>query len=362
MKTIKHSTVIYLSAIVIAITGCKKDDEPLPASSSFNLTNGVFIVNEGNFGSSDGSVTFFRTTSHEVIEDVFKTVNNRPIGDVVQSMTFDNNKAYIVVNNSKKIEVVNKNNFASIGTINGFSGPRFLLPVNTSKAYVCDWFANNVKVIDMNSLTITDSIPAGGGPEQMALINNKVFVANVGGWGIDSTVTVIDATANSVITTIQTALNPNSVVTDANGKIWVLCNGWYGLDAQGGTTDDVAGALIKINPATNTIEQTFTMGQFDHPFKMTINKEKNALYYLMGVSGYNGSIYKFDISGSALPPTPLVIKDFYGLGIDPVNEDVYGAYSPVFGQSGFMFRYENNGALKDSTKVGIGPNGFVFNY
>ena len=230
MKTIKHSTVIYLSVIVVAIAGCKKDDESLPASGSLNLTNGVFITNEGNFGSSDGSVTFFRTTSHEVIEDVFKRVNNRPLGDVVQSMTLDNNKGYIVVNNSRKIEVVNKNNFTSIGTINGFSSPRFLLPVNTSKAYVCDWFANNIKVIDMNSLTITDSIPAGSGPEQMALINNKVFVANVGGWEIDSTVTVIDATANSVITTIQTALNPNSVVTDANGKIWVLCNGWYGLD------------------------------------------------------------------------------------------------------------------------------------
>jgi len=280
----------------------------------------------------------------------------------VQSMTLFNNKGYIVVNNSHTIEVVNDINFVSAGTINGLSGPRYLLPITSAKAYVSDWFDNNIKVINLNSLLITDSIPAGNGPEQMALINNKVFVANVGGWGIDSTVTVIDATENSVITTIQTALNPNSVVTDADGKIWVLCNGWYGGDFQGGTSDDVAGVLIKIDPATNTIEQTFTMGQFDHPFKMTINKEKNTLYYLMGVSTYIGSIYKFDISSSALPTTPLVIKDFYGLGIDPINEDIYGAYSPVFGQEGYMFRYESNGTLKDSTKVGIGPNGFAFNY
>ena len=104
------------------------------------------------------------------------------------------------------------------------------------------------------------------------------------------------------------------------------------------------------------------MEQFDHPFKLTTNKDKTVLYYLMGVSAYDGSIYKFDISSAALPTAPLVVKNFYGLGIDPVNEDLYGAYSPVFGQSGFMFRYENNGTLKDSTKVGIGPNGFVFNY
>jgi YVTN family beta-propeller protein len=319
-------------------------------------------MNEGNFMAGDGSVAFFRPSTGEVFQDIFKLVNGRPLGDVVQSMTLRSDKGYIVVNNSHTVEAVNKNNFESTGTINGFSGPRFLIPVNGSKAYVSDWFANNIKVVDLNSLSITDSIPTGTGPEQMVLINNKVFVINIGGYGIDSTVTVIDAIADTVLATIQTPLNPNSGVTDINGKIWVLCNGWYGLDFTGGTSDDVAGALIKINPATNSIEATFAMGQFEHPFRLTINKNKNTLYYLMSMSGFDGSIYKFNISSSVLPASPLVIKNFYGLGIDPANEDLYGAYSPVFGQSGYMFRYENNGTFKDSTRVGVGPNGFVFNY
>ncbi|HKR06052.1 MAG TPA: YncE family protein [Bacteroidia bacterium] len=365
MKTIKLSAAMLLLAMAYVITGCKKDKEqiaPPPHDFSSGLNDIIFIINEGNFGSGDGSVTFFRKSTHEVVQDIFKLINSRPLGDVVQSMTLSGDNGYIVVNNSHTVEVVNKNNFLSLGTINGFAGPRFLLPISSSKAYVSDWFDNNIKVVDLNSLAITGNIPTGNGPEQMALINNKVFVVNIGGYGIDSTVTVIDANMNTVITTIQTSLNPNSVVIDANGKIWVLCNGWYGGDFQGGTSDDVAGALIEINPETYSIEKTLMMGQFDHPFRLTINKDKNVLYYLMGVSGFDGSIYKFHINSSALPSTPLVVKNFYGLGIDPANQDLYGAYSPVFGQSGYMFRYANNGTFKDSTKVGIGPNGFVFNY
>src|SRR6185436_10751980 len=363
MKTIKSLNVILVLAIIFSITGCKKDKDPVtPLSYDFvsGSNDKVFIINEGNFGSGDGSVTFFRKSTHEVIQDVFKLINNRPLGDVVQSMTLYEGKGFIVVNNSHTVEVINKSNFLSIGTINGFSGPRFLLPVNNTKAYVSDWFTNDIKVIDLTSLAITGSIPAGTGPEQMALVNSKVFVTNVGGFDIDSTVTVIDAVTNSVITTIQTPLNPNSIAVDMNGKVWVVCNGWYGLDFQGGTSDDVAGALIRIDPATNSIEETFMMGQYDHPSRLTINKDKNTLFYLMGISGFDGSIYKFHIDSPALLSAPLVAKNFYGLGIDPANEDLYGAYSPVFGQAGYMFRYAKNGILKDSTQVGVGPNGFVY--
>jgi hypothetical protein len=128
-----------------------------------------------------------------VLNDIFKTINGRTLGTFVQSMNIINDKAFIVVNGSAKVEVVNKTSFASLKTISGFRGPRFILPVSSDKAYISDWFANNIKVVDLNSLTITDSIPTGEGQNTMAMINNKVYVANIGGYGIDSTVTVIDA-------------------------------------------------------------------------------------------------------------------------------------------------------------------------
>ncbi|MEO5570421.1 MAG: YncE family protein [Bacteroidia bacterium] len=363
MKKIKNTALAISLFLFVILSGCKKEDKPnteIPETGSNNSV--VFVVNEGSFGSSNGSVSSFYTSTHQVIDDIFMTINNHPLGDVVQSMVLYKDKGYIVVNNSKKIEVVDRYSFLSKGTISGFTSPRYLLPVNDNKAYVSDWGVNNIKVVDLNSFVITDSIPAANGPEQMAMINNKVYVTNIGGYSIDSTLTIIDANTNAVIKTITVGMNPGNITTDYNGKIWVLCNGWYGVDWTGGTADDVAGSLVRINPMNDQIEATLPMGQFDHPLRLAMNKSKTAIYYLMGISGFDGNIFKFNVNSNTLSTAPLVIKNFYGLGIDPLNEDIYGAYSPVFGQSGYIFRYQNDGIFKDSARVGIGPNGFVFNY
>ena len=361
----KFITAGIILTIVVIICGCSKDDTN-PGGGGTNgssgTANGVFIINEGAFLQSNGSVTFFRPTTHEVIDDVFMKINNRVLGDVVQSLTIFNDKGYIVVNNSRTVEVVNKNTFVSAGTITGFASPRFFLPVNNNKAYVSDWTDNNIKIVDLNSLSITGSIPAGNGPEQMVMINNKVYVTNVGGFDIDSTVTVINPTNDAVLYNIPVGLNPNSLSVDVNGKLWVLCSGWYGPDYTGGTSDDVEGQLIRINPASDLIEDIFPLGQFDHPIKMAINKNKNTLYYLMSSSSFDGSVYKFNITDTVFAVSPIVNKSFYGLGIDPFTEDIYAAFAPSFTQSGYMFRYKNDGILKDSTKAGIAPSGFAFNY
>lgn len=360
MKKNKIIAGALYALFISGIISCTKEDDN-NTGGSFPVISGkgVFVINEGNFGSSDGSVSFYDPVSNKINNDVFKQVNKRPLGDVVQSMNIIGSTAYIVVNNSRTVEAADVNYFTSKGTITGFAGPRFLLPVSADKAYVSDWFDNNIKIISFSAMTITGSIPAGSGPEQMTLSSGKVFVTNVGGYDRDSTVTVIDIKTDSVIATIATGLNPNSIVTDANGKVWVLCNGWYGLDNIGGTADDVEGKLIRINPLTNQIEAEFTMKQFDHPLRLTMNRQKNELYYLVGVSGFTGSVYRFSIAGTSLPLSPVINKDLYGLGIHPEG-DIYGGFSPSFGQAGYMFRYENNGTLKDSTRVGTGPNGFVF--
>lgn len=357
MKKSKLICAALSIGVVCFIIGCKKDEVnygSIPAN--------VFIVNEGGFGNINGSISAFNSYTKNMVNDIFKNVNQRPLGDIVQSMKFSGNKGFIVVNVSSTVEVVNRNTFISEGTINGFASPRYFLPVSANKAYVSDWSDNNIKIIDINALSIAGSIPTGTGPEQMLLSNNKVFVTNVGGFGIDSTVTVIDANTDAVIATLNVGLNPNSIELDANGKLWVLCSGWYGPDFTGGTADDIAGKLLQINPVTNDIEAEYMMQQFDHPIKLAINNSKNELFYLMGVSGYEGAVYKFKIDDSTLPTTPLINKNFYGLGINPSDNDIYCGYSPVFGQSGYMFRFLNNGTLKDSLQVGIGPNGFIFNY
>jgi len=54
-------------------------------------------------------------------------------------MNIINGKAYLVVNNSSKIEIINPKTFKSIGTITGLRSPRYIIkqaPIKLYKRYL----------------------------------------------------------------------------------------------------------------------------------------------------------------------------------------------------------------------------------
>jgi YVTN family beta-propeller protein len=359
MKNHLFALCMLFTVIVIS---CEKEigtNSGIPPGTEDEL-RGVFIVNEGLFGAGNGTVSFRSSDGGFFSADLFQAVNNTSLGDVVQSMHIYNSKGYIIVNNSQKIEVVSMKDFKTISTITGFSSPRYFLAVNNNKGYVTDWFSNTVKIIDLNSHTISGSVPAGNGPEQMVVINNKVYVCNGGGFGLDSTVTVIDAVTNSVIKTIEVGVNPGSLVLDNNGKIQVLCTGSTGPDYIGGTADDIGSSIVTIDPISNTVISDVSLGQFDHPVKMVANNSGDKIYFLFGADGYSGSIKRYDITSGTIYNVSGTTDLFYGLAIHPVSGDIYaGRFG--FNANCYMLHYNENSLLLDSVLVGIGPNSFSFN-
>jgi YVTN family beta-propeller protein len=355
LSTSKLLTAGLLSLFLFS--SCEKDKETIVASAPDNL-NGVFIINEGAYGSGNGSISFISNDSSYYNSDLYNTINNSALGDIVQSMTIYNNYAYIPVNNSQRMEVVSMNNFKRKGSITGLSSPRFFVG-NGSTGFVSDWVSNSVYVINLNSLTITDTIHCGAGPEGMTIVNNKLFICNSGGFGDDSTVTVADATTHEIITTIHTPVNPTSVAVDANGMIRVLCKGSLGSDYTP-TPDDAPGALISIDPSNFGITQTLYFNYDQHPVKMQISADKLNLFYLNGNQGYSGTIDKILIDATTLPTTPFINSEFYGLGVNPKNGDIYGG-RVNFSANAYVVHYNTNGIIQDSVLAGVGPNGFAFN-
>ena len=355
MKSI--NSIIVACLTVLFFSSCDDTPESTPTTVPNNL-KGVFICNEGAFGQGNGSISFLNSDSGTFNLDLYQAANNLPLGDVVQSIALYDNRAFIAVNNSQKMEVVSLQNFKRIATINGLSSPRFFVG-NGSKGYISDWISDKVYVLNLNSYQIIDTIPTGSGPEEMAIVNNKLFVCNSGGFGDDSSMTVIDINSNTVIATFNTPVNPSSIKQDINGKLWVLCRGSLGSDFIP-TPDDAAGALIQINPNTNSIEQQFTFAYNNHPIKLQINKTKDELYFLAGEYGYAGEIKKMSIYATTQSPTTIVSSSFYGLGINPKNDMIY-AGRVDFSARTYVLRYNADGTLIDSVLAGIAPNGFAFN-
>src|SRR5688572_9286512 len=125
MKKQFHSFRIFsiLTIFSIAFIACDKEDDE-PDTPSNPSSPGVYIVNEGAFGSGNSSISFFDFQTNAVTNNIYQTTNGVPLGDVAQMMLVHQGKGYIVVNNSQKIEVVDSDNCTSIGTISGFQSPR----------------------------------------------------------------------------------------------------------------------------------------------------------------------------------------------------------------------------------------------
>ncbi|MCC2548286.1 hypothetical protein LJY25_17690 [Hymenobacter sp. BT175] len=333
--------------------------EPQPLYNLAKDGNNVFIINEGAYGTPNGAVSLFSKTSKTVVDkNIFTTVNQGALGDVVQSMLVVGQQGYIVVNNSNKVEVVNLTTFKSEKTITGLQQPRYMVVAGTNKAYISQWqgspsagyTAGKVAVLDLTTNTVTSSINVGVNPEQMLLANGKVYVCN----SDQNTLSVINTATNAVESTITVQDAPRSIVQDNAGNIWVLCSGItrYGPAPSFPILSATPANLIKLSAGTLTPTVfPFASGGASG---LTLNGNRDQLYYR-----YRGAVYQMSIGSATLPASPLIRRSFYGLAVDPRDNTIYGSISP-FTTAGKFIRYQPTGAAIDSFEVNIGPNGFVF--
>ena len=316
----------------------------------------IYIANEGNFGTGNGSLSTYDKSTNTITNDVFNSVNSASLGDVVQSMEYFDGKGYVCVNGSAKIEVIDEN-ATYVATI-PVASPRYIKQVNANKAYATDWGINGVQVIDLASNTVSSTISCGAGPEGISVSNGFAYVCNVGGWGLDSTVTIINTTTDAVEVTITVGDKPNSTVVDANSNVWVLTGGYTEYDAAWNVIAETPGVLAMINTITNAVETTFTFPIGNHPEDLVVNGAGDKLYYSDG--SWSKAVYEFGIGDTALATSPIINKSFYGLGYDPVSNEIYGSDAVDYVQQGWVFRYTATGAVVDSFEVGIIPSGFAF--
>lgn len=337
---------IAIGCLAILLGACRKD-QPSPNTTQFNTSSsGVFISNEGNFQFGNASVGFYNPNDQTYANDLFKSANNRPLGDVCQSLYFYNNKLYITVNNSNKIEVVNPQTFASIATITGLQSPRYFLPVNIQKAYVTDFTANAISVIDLNSHSIIKKIPCKGWTEELMLSNGKVYVTNKN----SPSLYIIDPLMDAIIDSLQIGVGANSLQLDRNNHLWVL--------ASGNASNNELARLSQINTTVDTVIQTFQFKTLsEQPWRLKINGAADTLYYL------NNGVYALSILATQLNNQPIIAENkrvFYGLGIDPLSNIIYVSDAIDYVQKGLIYRYQSNGQLLNTFNAGIIPNDFYF--
>jgi len=350
--------ILGLFAAILTFTSCSDDEgvnfQPVALGA---YENGILVVNQGVYGNGDGSISFVSNDLSTKNNGIFSFHNNSvPLGDVGQSIAFYNNLAYIVVNNSQKIEVVNRYTFEGVATIDsGLSNPRYMTFVN-GKGYVTNWgdASNNaddfIAIINLSDNTVSSTIAVGEGPEHIIALNNSLYISHKGGWSQNNIISNIDTTDNSV-TTITVGDVPDEMVLDSANNLWVLCEGRPSY-----ATPETGGKLVKINTADNTIATTIDFAAAtDHPKIMTYNL--GSLYYYI-----NDTIYKMDEADSTLPTTAIITQALTEGDLAIKEDRLYGTRADYLTGDSELIVYDlSDNSLINTLELNTGAYHTYFN-
>jgi len=355
---------LVIAILLFALSGCMDDDAlwnmRKPDYPAFS--KGLFVVNEGNFMYDNASLSWYDIAEKEVYNDVFYQTNALPLGDVAISMTIRDSLAYIVVNNSGRIYVVNARTFEYLGKITGLVSPRYMHFVSDTKAYVSDLYARTLTIVNPVTLEVTGTISVNkpGGrfyqhsTEQMVQIGRFLFVNC---WSFDDSILVIDTETDEWIETIEVLKQPNSMVADRFGKIWVLTDGGY----RGNPFGHEEPALMRIDPAGRQAETVMRFELNDSPRSLAINGSGDTLYFI------NRHVYRYAVNGegslelfASSPYGAAHPGGYYSVGVDPSSSEAYVADAIDLVQPGLVYRFRPDATPVDTFRVGIIPREFRF--
>lgn len=326
--------------------------------------SGMFVINEGNFMYGNASLTYYDPESRQVLDDVFFQTNALPLGDVAHSMTIHDSLAYVVINNSGRIYIFDKNSFELRGKITGLTSPRYMHFISESKAYVTDLYARSIAVVNPQTRELTGAIPVSNSnsdfyqhaTEQMLQYERYVYTNC---WSYDNQVLVIDSEEDKVVDSIEVRKQPNSMVMDRQHSLWVMCDG----GAEGSPYGNEEGGLMRIGAGSMEAEPVLDFSLGEMPRDLKINGTGDTLYYI------NGDVYRYAIFGSSGPELLVespyegsILSGYYGLEVDPLSSEIYVADAVDFVQRGMIYRYTPEGMPVDTFSAGIVPGAFCFNF
>ena len=346
----KQSFILFLA--LACFTACKKENNEPAQTGSFLTGNGVFVINEGNFGHGNGSLSFYSYDSVKIFNNLFADINGRPLGDVPNSMLISGDKIYIVVNNSGKIEVVERESLKSITTITGFNSPRDIAAVSGKKAYVTCMYSDSVAILDTENDLISGYVNIRRTSEAIVVKDKKAYIANCVNidWTSGNEIMVVNTETDRVVDSIAVSAEPESMVIDKNNTLWVLCNG--------GWMREYNAELIAINTTSNEITKRLVFHSIeDSPSCLRIDGTGSTLYYL------ESGVRKLDINAVEIPSDVFISSAesyFYNLGINPANGDIFVTDAVDFQQRGRLLIFDSKGDLSSEMLADIIPGKLYF--
>ena len=196
-----------LCLTILIVTGCENSVSSNEVSEN---TSWTFVANEGNYGASNGSIS--------MIDEFGNLYETESIGDIVQSLYVYEDKLIVLVNNSHKIKIYDITpgglSMPGIEISTNESSPREMVVVD-GMVYFTNWNTSDVKVFNLYTYNIDESISVGVMPEGIITDGETLWIANSG----EDTVYEIDISSRLVNAIYNVGQGPQNLIIN-DGAIY----------------------------------------------------------------------------------------------------------------------------------------------
>ena len=371
-------TIIIAAAVAMALTSCREDDvifipeEVQVSNPEFSEVGGFYLLNEGNMGSNKCTLDYYDFSTGIYTRNIYGNANpNVPkeLGDVGNDLKVYGNRLYAVINCSNKVEVMDKSTAKRIGQVDipncryiafhkgyayvtSYAGPVVIDPDYEQLGYVAK--------VDTASLQVVAQCLVGYQPDDIEIVEDKIYVANSGGYRVpnyERTVSVIDIETFKVEETIDVDINLSRLVADKHGGLWIATRGdYYQVESSLYCYDVRKRRIVKHLdvPVSNMCIEGDSIYVVSSAWS-NVTMSNRVTFAVIDVVKQEPVSDNFITDG-----TEAEIKAPYGVSVNPISHDIYITDARNMVNPGYLHCYDRTGVRKWSVRTGDVPAHIAF--
>lgn len=385
------SCIMLSAVILLTVTSCRHDDEIFIPESvkvsipEYHSIDGFYLLNEGNMGSNKSTLDYYDYATGTYTRNIYGNANpNVPMemGDVGNDIAIYGDRLYAVINCSNKVEVMDKHTAKRIGQVDipncryirfhkgyayvtSYAGPVQIDPDYKQLGYVAK--------VDTATLQVVDRCVVGFQPDELEIVDDKIYVANSGGYMVpnyENTLSVIDLHTFREVRRIPIAINLHHVRADRHGQLWISSRGdyytipsrLYCMDVRKeqalydyGDNSDQSLYLDRIEmPVGNYCIEGDSLYLYSAEWSY-VSMDNEVSYGIVNIVDHQVKTRNFITDG-----TDQTIRIPYGIKVNPITKDIYVTDARNYVSPGTLWCFGRDGVAKWSVRTGDIPAHMVF--
>ena len=375
-------TLFGLLSVCLAgavITSCR-GIEPITPSTGNEVTGGseagevkgFFLLNEGNMGSNKATLDYFDYATGVYTRNIFAERNPGvalELGDVGNDLGIYGSRLYAVINCSNLVEVMDVETARHIAEI-PLPNCRYIA-FDGGYAYVSSYAGavefdpeyrrGYVAKIDTVTMQVVDTCGVGYQPEEMAVVDGRLYVANSGGYmapDYDLTVSVIDLATFEVCNEIEVAPNLHQVKIGGDGMLYISSRGdYYGHQSSTWVVDPSTDEVVR---ELQLLQNSDMAVYGDSLYVISHSWSNVSLDYSTGYAVFDTREGITVTRNFVTDGTEEEITTPYCIAINPSNGDIFLTDAKDHVTPGRIHCYGQDGVRKWSATTGDIPGHIVF--